>query len=684
MANNPSTLPGYNGQTSAPNANYTYGSARDDASPGDLTGTPRIAAEVNDILGFQQALLNAAAVVPSGSPDTAQVSQYLEALRKYQGLLGAFVFNTVADLQAGTTAGGKTIVFYDGQIVATPSASWRVGASGDFALVGGLFATAQGIIDAADFGADANSADTSAALQVALDSGYSIAISKPYFARGLDLTINDKSIYFFGAGHIKNPDGVNGEDLLTVSGNNNVIYDAVVDGNGVNDPGGTLAGGNSLSGIVLNGHGNKVARGNVFGVGKLLTSGDQGAGNQVGVGYGGASDDPQQPNVFEDCLGYNCGNYGFNPRANTSIVRGGSWGNGTNGLGNRFCSNFHVDGHNIGVQYQGNPDTASVGMTLDTESIGHPDYQKLSRDCSFKNMIIEDNEAGSISCSFYTDVLFDNVHAKGDALIQSSKPQVAPDIGQTGAVNVRGLRVDKSLTLLNHQKLILNSVQQNEAVSLGINCDNCDDVDVFDLTTYATLAQFIRIDNLTVRKITGTGQLILDTIPELDGLQVQMDGGAPVTDQKAVQLNSCNGSLTGKIKNYGYPIASSSGNKDMDLSGFEFESCGAADGADQNACVNFKNTNGYTLNGLKFKNCSGRLLYATNMSDAVITGHNADEDCSGGVTIEGGSDGFVYDSNALRGTGDMRIFTGVNNAATVFSNYLGPNVTTSAYPAGWN
>jgi hypothetical protein len=82
MANNPSTLPDYNGQTQAPNADYPYGSARNDVSPGDLTGTPRIAAEINDIFGFQQALLNDAGIVPNGSPDTVLSSQYLDALKK--------------------------------------------------------------------------------------------------------------------------------------------------------------------------------------------------------------------------------------------------------------------------------------------------------------------------------------------------------------------------------------------------------------------------------------------------------------------------------------------------------------------------------------------------------------------------------------------------------------------------
>lgn len=57
MANNPSTLSDYNGQVSTPDANYPYASARNDATAGDLTGTPRVAAEINDIFGWQQALL---------------------------------------------------------------------------------------------------------------------------------------------------------------------------------------------------------------------------------------------------------------------------------------------------------------------------------------------------------------------------------------------------------------------------------------------------------------------------------------------------------------------------------------------------------------------------------------------------------------------------------------------------
>lgn len=103
MANNPSTLPGYNGQTAAPDASYPYGSARNDVSPGDLSGTPRIAAEINDIMGFQQALLDEASIVPSGSPDTALVSQYLQALKLVakKDMIG--FFDTLANIVASTS-----------------------------------------------------------------------------------------------------------------------------------------------------------------------------------------------------------------------------------------------------------------------------------------------------------------------------------------------------------------------------------------------------------------------------------------------------------------------------------------------------------------------------------------------------------------------------------------------------
>lgn len=593
----------------------------------------------------------------------------------------------LATLKAGqfVETGGYYTKGDDGQAKYLIVAAQAADGYRDHTLANGTVAVLQisGVANVNQFGADVNSADTSASIQAALDSGYSVAISKAYRARGLTLTKNNISVYFFGeTAEIKNPSGVTGITILTVSGEGVTIYNGVIDGDGSNDPGGLAA--VSLSGLVLNGRNNKAVRCVSRFIGKLLTAGDQGGTNQVGVGFGGASDDPEKPNVFEDCIGYSNGNYGFNPRANVSIIRGGSYGNGTNGVGNRLCSNFHVDGHNIGVQYQGNPDTDSVGMTLDTESSGHADYQKLSKNCSFKNMIIEDNESGSISCSFYSDTFFENVYAKGDVLIQSSTALVAPDIGTTGIVTVAGLTTDKSFSALNHQKLRLSKVTQKEVVSLGMIVDNCEHLHIDDITTQASLARFIRIDKMTGQGLTGTGKLDISTIPHIDVSEVSMDGTTPITDQKAIQLSTVQGKLTGKIKNYGYPIASSSGNSGMDLSGFEFESCGAADGAgDQNACVNFKNTSGYVLEGLKFKSCTGRLLYATSMTGGSIVGFNANTLCTGGVTIEGSSNDFMYQSNVLLGTGTLRIFAGTNMGSTAYSNYKGTGITTSAYPAGW-
>ena len=62
-------------------ANYPYGSSQDEVTPGVTgNGTPYNKLRADDIFGFQQALLQAASIVPSGNADTALVSQYLDAL----------------------------------------------------------------------------------------------------------------------------------------------------------------------------------------------------------------------------------------------------------------------------------------------------------------------------------------------------------------------------------------------------------------------------------------------------------------------------------------------------------------------------------------------------------------------------------------------------------------------------
>lgn len=72
----------YPGKTAGNTTNYPLGEARNVTTPGDGTGTPWEQAIVNDDQGFKQALLAAAGLTPSGIPDTALVSQYLQALQK--------------------------------------------------------------------------------------------------------------------------------------------------------------------------------------------------------------------------------------------------------------------------------------------------------------------------------------------------------------------------------------------------------------------------------------------------------------------------------------------------------------------------------------------------------------------------------------------------------------------------
>jgi hypothetical protein len=84
------------GQTIASDPDYPHGKARNVLVSGDGTGTPWEERITNDIFGFQQALLEAANITPSGDPDTANASQYLEALAIIRA----------AHLASGFTAGG--------------------------------------------------------------------------------------------------------------------------------------------------------------------------------------------------------------------------------------------------------------------------------------------------------------------------------------------------------------------------------------------------------------------------------------------------------------------------------------------------------------------------------------------------------------------------------------------------
>lgn len=62
-------------------ANYPFGSIKDNTSPGANDGTPLSAVWGNDFEGFRQAAMTEAGITPSGSQDTAQDSQLLDAVK---------------------------------------------------------------------------------------------------------------------------------------------------------------------------------------------------------------------------------------------------------------------------------------------------------------------------------------------------------------------------------------------------------------------------------------------------------------------------------------------------------------------------------------------------------------------------------------------------------------------------
>ena len=107
MAINPESQ--YPGKITPASSEYPYGKARNITLPGDGTGTPWEAALVNDVFGFQQALLSAASIVPTGNPDKVGASQYLNAIAKIAGKNAGVVFATKAALQANTPVGGAPV-----------------------------------------------------------------------------------------------------------------------------------------------------------------------------------------------------------------------------------------------------------------------------------------------------------------------------------------------------------------------------------------------------------------------------------------------------------------------------------------------------------------------------------------------------------------------------------------------
>lgn len=96
----------YGPRANPADANYPDGSYRNESLPGANDGTPVEVDQINDWLGFGDALLIDAGIVPSGSPDTSLVSQRLDGLKVV--LVSRLEFSQVgasALINFGTTLG---------------------------------------------------------------------------------------------------------------------------------------------------------------------------------------------------------------------------------------------------------------------------------------------------------------------------------------------------------------------------------------------------------------------------------------------------------------------------------------------------------------------------------------------------------------------------------------------------
>jgi len=67
--------------TEAPTTGYPRGAFKNKTAPSATDGTPLEKTWTNDLWGFSEALVGAAGITPSGSPDTATASDRLDALR---------------------------------------------------------------------------------------------------------------------------------------------------------------------------------------------------------------------------------------------------------------------------------------------------------------------------------------------------------------------------------------------------------------------------------------------------------------------------------------------------------------------------------------------------------------------------------------------------------------------------
>lgn len=132
MALNPSTNVTMAGRITAADANYPFGSSRDESAPGAGDGSPYFKARADDIFGLQQALLRAAGITPSGSADTALLSEYLQAIiEQVMGRANTYDDTGVANayVLAIRTNQQRPSALFDDMVINVPIANTNTGAS---------------------------------------------------------------------------------------------------------------------------------------------------------------------------------------------------------------------------------------------------------------------------------------------------------------------------------------------------------------------------------------------------------------------------------------------------------------------------------------------------------------------------------------------------------------------------
>lgn len=107
----------YPGQSTAADADYPAGSAKNETSPGAFDGTPFELELLNDIFGMMQSALRAAGKTANNTTETARASQFLRSMIELMLGRGAFMATTGSTantylLDSGVTQG--PVGYFDG------------------------------------------------------------------------------------------------------------------------------------------------------------------------------------------------------------------------------------------------------------------------------------------------------------------------------------------------------------------------------------------------------------------------------------------------------------------------------------------------------------------------------------------------------------------------------------------